>query len=605
MPPARAAVSAALVAALVVCAIALATWGVRTGERNRVELSPSFTPPKTVPKVTVDIKDLVKMNPEWAPTAVPTLSSGFNSWMDTLPFGDNFHKHLQEKKDKQIWVEQERMNNPHFLLRRVEANNAYLSSRVTFLDKLVQDRRDTPGDIQIDIVHPGPQGDVGTRGPLGEVGPPGFMGPQGPQGPPGVEGDEGPEGDNGVDGASGEAGDRGAQGPTGPIGLNGVAGLPGPDGPGGDVGSVGPRGPGWPTAGPPGQPGPPGLAGPGGVQGPSGAQGPPGGPTLSPLAISEVDSLSGTQLKSGFINVGAPLYIDEQDITVTSLPAEIAGQPYIMTADSDKGETGSSVLTFTVNRPCYVYILRDSRGTAAKGGEPPAWLSNGFMKLEDQVVGVSDEDMEDMGIYRSGMAMSGMITLGGNADLPSQGFENNYVVVVAPSEEHATEGTGVVALSIPSETGGTEGYEGSMGFTFTVNAPIFIMDLGVFNPTGAAPLPNTLSCRLYNMETGELIAQQSFSQHNRGDGKGGSLFKALRQPVQLPEGFQGVLAADGYGPEFMNGNSEGAAPAWTFNNDGGKVTFGGDALFGAVGAMPDEVAGPPGNRFAAATMRFT
>jgi len=33
-------------------------------------------------------------------------------------------------------------------------------------------------------------------------------------------------------------------------------------------------------------------------------------------------------------------------------------------------------------------------------------------------------------------------------------------VVVAPSEEHATEGTGVVALSIPSETGGTEGYEG-------------------------------------------------------------------------------------------------------------------------------------------------
>ena len=53
-------------------------------------------------QVKVDIKDLVKMNPEWAPSAVPTLSSGFNSWMDTLPFGDNFHKHLQEKKDKQV-----------------------------------------------------------------------------------------------------------------------------------------------------------------------------------------------------------------------------------------------------------------------------------------------------------------------------------------------------------------------------------------------------------------------------------------------------------------------------------------------------------------------
>ena len=40
--------------------------------------------------------------------------------MDTLPFGDNFHKHLQERKDKQAWVEQERLDNPHFLLRRVE-----------------------------------------------------------------------------------------------------------------------------------------------------------------------------------------------------------------------------------------------------------------------------------------------------------------------------------------------------------------------------------------------------------------------------------------------------------------------------------------------------
>jgi hypothetical protein len=40
------------------------------------------------------------------------------------------------------------------------------------------------------------------------------------------------------------------------------------------------------------------------------------------------------------------------------------------------------------------------------------------------------------------------------------------------------------------------------------------------------------------METGELIAQAAFTQENRGDPKGGSLFKALRQPVQLPAGFK-------------------------------------------------------------------
>jgi hypothetical protein len=66
-----------------------------------------------------------------------------------------------------------------------------------------------------------------------------------------------------------------------------------------------------------------------------------------------------------------------------------------------------------------VYVLRDERGTAAKGGEPPAWLANGFIKL-DEPAEVSDEEMGSMVVYRSGMAMSGQITLGGNADPPSQ-----------------------------------------------------------------------------------------------------------------------------------------------------------------------------------------
>jgi hypothetical protein len=69
---------------------------------HRVNILAVSSPLARTEQVQVDIKDLVKMNPEWAPTAVPELSSGFNAWMDTLPFGDNFHKHLQEKKDKQV-----------------------------------------------------------------------------------------------------------------------------------------------------------------------------------------------------------------------------------------------------------------------------------------------------------------------------------------------------------------------------------------------------------------------------------------------------------------------------------------------------------------------
>jgi hypothetical protein len=92
------------------------------------------------------------------------------------------------------------------------------------------------------------------------------------------------------------------------------------------------------------------------MQGLAGRQGPPGGPTLAPLRISEIDSVSGTQLKTGFLHVGADLYTDDDGITFKSVPVEVAGQPYILTADSDKGLTGASALTFTVNIYVYIYI---------------------------------------------------------------------------------------------------------------------------------------------------------------------------------------------------------------------------------------------------------
>jgi hypothetical protein len=110
--------------------------------------------------------------------------------------------------------------------------------------------------------------------------------------------------------------------------------------------------------------------------------------------------------------------------------------------------------------------------------------------------------------------------------------------------------------------------------------PIFILDLGVFDPLGDAPIPTTLSCRLYDQTSGLLMAEVAFTAENSGDREGSALFKALRQPLALPPGFKGVLAADGYGPGIKNANSEGASPVWTFNNAEGKVQFGTEALYG-------------------------
>jgi len=100
------------------------------------------------------------------------LSSGFNSWMDTLPFGDDAKKAMGAAKAKQEFIENERLHNPHFLLRRVEANNKYLKSRVEFLDSLIKDRESLPDPVEVDIVHPGEIGGMGPSGPRGALGPP-------------------------------------------------------------------------------------------------------------------------------------------------------------------------------------------------------------------------------------------------------------------------------------------------------------------------------------------------------------------------------------------------------------------------------------------------
>mmetsp|Transcript_40115 Transcript_40115/g.78627 ORF Transcript_40115/g.78627 Transcript_40115/m.78627 type:complete len:597 (+) Transcript_40115:22-1812(+) len=589
--------AAAAAGAVAVLGLVLVVSRARLPAERPVELR------SKAPKIST--ADLLKQQPVWAPAGVPQVSKGFNAWMDTLPFGDNYKKSLQNKKAKAEFIEEERLKNPHFLLRRVEANNAYLKGRVTFLNGLLQEREKIPDPIEVDVVHPGNPGGMGPKGPRGPLGPQGDAGPQGPRGPPGSPGNPGPDGAVGVPGPQGSSGEKGGLGPQGPTGPQGERGQPGLEGEAGDAGLAGPPGTAFQGMGPPG---PAGAQGPPGALGPAGIPGPPGpAGTATPgnLAITSIVARSGTPT-TGFMAVGAPLYSapsSATSITFKSVPAILSGQPYILTKSTRYTSRRSDELQFDVNRPSYIYVLLDSRSTSEKGGQAPGWIASGFNKVDDKVE-VSDADMGEMVVYKSGMPVSGTVTLGGAKDSPASGARRNYVVVAVPAKEHGSVGMGTVAVNIPAGTEGTEAFEGSMGLTFTVVQPIHVLDLGVFNPLGQAALPTTLSCRLYNAETGALMAEVAFAPGNKGDPEGGMLFKALRQPITLPAGFKGVLAADGYGATFKNGNSEGNAPTWSLNTDGGKVEYGSEAIFGTKGAMPTQVSGPPGNKFAAATMRF-
>ncbi|MBQ3499819.1 MAG: hypothetical protein IJA70_00110, partial [Oscillospiraceae bacterium] len=121
---------------------------------------------------------------------------------------------------------------------------------------------------------PGPQGQIGPRGPQGI---PGAVGPEGPQGIAGLQGPIGPQGPQGIQGEPGPAGATGAAGPQGPIGLTGPAG---PQGPAGATGATGPQGP-------------IGLTGPAGPQGPAGATGATGpqGPAGTVLGFADFYAL--------------------------------------------------------------------------------------------------------------------------------------------------------------------------------------------------------------------------------------------------------------------------------------------------------------------------
>lgn len=121
---------------------------------------------------------------------------------------------------------------------------------------------------------PGPQGQIGPRGPQGI---PGAVGPEGPQG---IAGLQGPVGPAGPQGPAGEQGPQGPIGLTGPVGPQGPIGLTGPAGPQGPAGEQGPQGP-IGLTGLAGPQGPIGLTGPAGATGATGATGPQGpiGPT--------------------------------------------------------------------------------------------------------------------------------------------------------------------------------------------------------------------------------------------------------------------------------------------------------------------------------------
>lgn len=153
------------------------------------------------------------------------------------------------------------------------------------------------------------------------------------------------------------------------------------------------------------------------------------------VKITNIVTKSGKAYKEGDggIDLNKPYYIDRAYIA-TTMPKDLKGAQWIMTANDDKNSVGADFLTFEVDRPVVVWIAHDSRGEKEKAGVPPEWLSKNFKHHPDMKMDVTDANMGFFTFWEKDFP-KGKVTISGNADPPAAGHGSNYIVLILPNKK--------------------------------------------------------------------------------------------------------------------------------------------------------------------------
>jgi hypothetical protein len=163
------------------------------------------------------------------------------------------------------------------------------------------------------------------------------------------------------------------------------------------------------------------------------------------ITITKVGSGKGYKVGDGPFDLNKKYYID-RDFVATSMPDEIKGAQWIMTANDDKNSTGDDFLTFEIDQPAVVWVAHDSRGEKDKGGVPPNWLSDEFKQHPDLKIDVTDTNMGFFTLWEKEFK-KGTVTLGGNADPPAAGQGSNYIVLIMPGTAQAVQLQGKLGVT--------------------------------------------------------------------------------------------------------------------------------------------------------------
>jgi hypothetical protein len=147
------------------------------------------------------------------------------------------------------------------------------------------------------------------------------------------------------------------------------------------------------------------------------------GEALEPFILQDLEpSTIDPYLKQNLLEVGDTYYVDEE-YTLTSIPPELDGGIWIMTANSEYSNAQDNYISFSVDRNVEVYVGYDHGATA-----PPDWLENNFNPTSG-VIGVTDPGTSVLDLYKAAFG-PGTITLGGNLAEGASGASSSYVVIV-------------------------------------------------------------------------------------------------------------------------------------------------------------------------------
>lgn len=278
---------------------------------------------------------------------------------------------------------------------------------------------------------------------------------------------------------------------------------------------------------------------------------------------------------------GVAAYAAGTFVYQTTAP-QVPGQPVIATTPGD----GSVTITWDpIEEPLPAASYRVLRGPAADGP---------FTQLAElSETSYTDTTAENgTPVWYVVRAVAGNGSVGPDSDpqaaLPYALAENHHLAYLSP-------------YGLP----GNQAFAGSLGMDFDVQNPIIVKRLGVFDDNSDG-MGLVITVRLYDRDSEQERAMLEFTPEEPGDPIGGMRFKALPSPLELPAGFHGVIAAEGYGAEERLLNSHGVPEdvVWTLDDGAGSINFVGSSRYGDAGSFPAGLDAGPAARYAAGTFEY-